>query len=334
LDPGLRGDLWNLSAYVAYLDREMGPARDFYQKAYEAYLSINDQRGVQKAISNLGTIDYAEGEVECARERFAEACEASLKLGSLVSYAENLLRLGRANFDLLNFEESLRNLNLAKSVVTEAMDASLFQRIRLVLGVAWIYLGDATSAERALEGARKFFQTSADPHGRVQSVRLLALLRAEQGRFEEALALVESVEGEAESFENERQFLALLKAETLAHLGRRDGALEVLRDFERKIPPEKQSPVIQMQFQRVSSVSEERRDPGRLAKLKECAREGRAKNLERDRLALLVEALEYGPDGPILAEAKSLFSDLSARIPEALRPGFVRRSAFSKLRMG
>jgi tetratricopeptide (TPR) repeat protein len=150
--------------------------------------------------------------------RVPEAVEAAKEGLKLSPNATHLA------IDIATMQIDLGNLDDAEKHAELAVNADPAQAYNLLARV-WIARKDLARAESA---AQKAIETTT---GRVAPLITLALVRREQGRYEEALKLLD----EAVSKKKEREEIAslfFLRGDVLARLGR---AEEAERDFRREI---------------------------------------------------------------------------------------------------
>lgn len=173
-----------------FFQGEYEPAR----AAMEELLAIHRQAGVEDgstvvALLNLGEIALAEEHYDEAVRWLEEGRALAERLDDPRNRGSALFHLGRAHYALGRPDEAEAALQASLPFSEAALDEETPARAHNVLARLYLEGGRLEEAEEALERAR--LRGSTSPHFRWEPLYTRALVRIQQGRDSEAVALLE-----------------------------------------------------------------------------------------------------------------------------------------------
>ena len=174
------------AGFLARLAGDFADARTHHERARALYGEIGDERGVARALNNLGVVARVTGDFDEARARYAEALALRQKLGDVRDICASLNNLGvvaRASGDL---EE-------ARRLLSEGLSLAKTLNQPLAEGPPRINLGNVETDAGRFADARAHFRAALEVYVPVGSRVALAeigesvaRILAEEGNAHEA----------------------------------------------------------------------------------------------------------------------------------------------------
>ena len=183
--------------WFAIADRKegkLGPARATAQRA----LALREAAGlgstgdVWRTHNVLGLVDWDEGRLGDAAERFERTSRLARAAGARRGEASAAANMGLVLFDLGELDRARESLATARDAAAAIGDARIEGNALTNLGKADVALGDPTSAMAALERARVRYAAVGYEAGVQNALGQLATAHAARGDFRRAFAAADS----------------------------------------------------------------------------------------------------------------------------------------------
>lgn len=198
---------------IAYLNKSsVIMALDHFQKAYELYMQIGDQRGQGKMLNNLGVIYTQTQDYERARDKYEKAYKLNDEIGYWEAASNALFNISGSYFSLKDYEKSLQYANELRNYHALHLNTTSPNNL---YGDIFEVNGKLDSARFYIEAALEEQKTNGDLYSWCNSVINLARIVMKQGHALEADKILTTSYKtiiENEMIEYEYSYLAL-KAE-------------------------------------------------------------------------------------------------------------------------
>jgi tetratricopeptide (TPR) repeat protein len=239
IDEGMRAetDMMTLGSYyqaramLAVYTGDQHEALDLVDRAARCYERAGNQRGVAIQRTNWGTVAAEHGRYDEAERALREAQEVARSLGSSSAEAAAGHNLGAVLGRLGRLDEGLAIEETAARSFASRGDLRLEGSARTYVAEIHALAGRLDAAEAELE--RALACLAGAPSQRALALAVLARVRLDRGRPEDALAPAEEAYGILVSLGGleERESLVRLRwAEALAASGRDDDAADILEE--------------------------------------------------------------------------------------------------------
>ena len=185
---GFSGSLINLGAEMDNIGR-LDEAGRLNEEALEVAKRVGDSAGVAVALGNLAEYVGREGDVEGARERFADAVAASRALNSTQRLTEQYWQFG---FFELSLGDAVRAGDAFTRALEQAEAGGVEENVlaaRTYVAFAEFESGEADAANRFKNNVTRAFENAnlrAFPFARAVCLVLRAAIDAEEGHLERA----------------------------------------------------------------------------------------------------------------------------------------------------
>jgi CHAT domain-containing protein len=212
---------------VAYLymggKGDLSTARDRFEQAVTLFRGIDEWSAEIDALSNIGVLDFQEGYLVNAADTFQSIIESLPKQGSEVQRAWVIDNLAEIHSHLGNFDDSLRNYQLALSLHRAIEDQHGEAESLLGLGQAYVGIGEFDLATTYLNESLRLSQEIHNGGNREAALRHLGNIEYLRGDYAAALSYHQRALSVAISMRYRNQLHSLL-ARDLNALGRFDEA--------------------------------------------------------------------------------------------------------------
>lgn len=317
-----RGYFWNILGSMAFADRHVVEAKDFFEKATEAFRKSKEGSGERMARKNLGQVYRAQKEHTKALKQLEIVAQLALKSGDLVEYGGSLRAMAQIKEADLNYDEALALLQNAFEMMSGRYDQRTMIETKLALGFLLVELGEVKEAERLGNEAKKLCVENEALRNESRSLVLLALVCHEQNDLSRGLRFLEQALEKGKTFSAVTQAICLMKIEFLLESDHRSQARQELDQFYDSYLEHTLTDFSQVTTLRLESILSSREDSKCLAEIKAYFAKTKDDTPDFRRLTLLVEALEYGHNEGLLREGRDVVSKLRKAFPKRYQVNF------------
>jgi predicted ATPase/transcriptional regulator with XRE-family HTH domain len=215
---------------LTYLTGDVPAGQDFYGRALEAYLAIEDRSGAANCLNNLGMIKLYQGELETARIMYEQALDAARRGRSTRAEGVSLANLAKVAVDSGYPDEARSAAQAALKIFTELGDPRTVADLHGLLAECALRDGHQENARELWRTALDEFISLGDHPGTAPILVELGLLDLYDGQLDAALDQLEDGRRLAEEMKDGwTQAAALVGMARHAHLAGNDArACELL----------------------------------------------------------------------------------------------------------
>jgi CHAT domain-containing protein/tetratricopeptide (TPR) repeat protein len=177
----------NIGLAYTYESRFAAAISPFAQ-AQEDFQQLGDVTRSAQALQNIGYAEWGLGRLSAAIEKFDRALELMASMDRPNLYLNALNNDGLAHYEAGRLDDALRLETHALDLAVQLQSDQARARSDFGIGVTYYSIGDRELAAEFLRRALEIATPDLDARLRVDALRALAQIEAEDGRLQEAIA--------------------------------------------------------------------------------------------------------------------------------------------------
>ncbi|MFO7864681.1 MAG: tetratricopeptide repeat protein [Salinivirgaceae bacterium] len=150
---------------VNYFLYHIDTAEIYYRKSLRVFESCNHQKGVQAILSNLGVLYLVSGNHGEALNYYEKAYDLALQLEDTLATVRSLVNLSNIYYDLKNYPKSLSILEKGKNLVRQCDDKRIVTAYHANIYSSYKYLNDYQNWKKHIIITGKMIREMKDSSG-------------------------------------------------------------------------------------------------------------------------------------------------------------------------
>jgi len=184
-------------------------AVNFYLESLELNERINNKKEMTFNLENLGEVYRKVGDYENAVKYGQKGLELALEIDFTERVGRIFKELGITYFELGHYQKAHEHFHQAKTIAEKIQDKELQVLVLINLSKLFMTFNHHQRAEGLLEEATKIINILSDDRSLISVYQIKSWLKGKDGKFEEALKLLDQAMDLAEKLNAQEELLSL-----------------------------------------------------------------------------------------------------------------------------